>query len=79
MAACGICGSDLSYIRMGGVAGPADAPLCLGHEIAGTVEWVGADVDSVRIGDRVVVHPGDDERGRIGNGAAQGGLTPNCS
>ena len=76
VAACGICGSDLSYIRMGGVAGPAGAPLCLGHEIAGTVEWVGADVVTARVGDRVVVHPGDDERGRIGNGADQGGLTP---
>jgi len=76
VAACGICGSDLSYIRMGGVGGPAGAPLCLGHEIAGTVEWVGADVASARVGDRVVVHPGDDERGRIGNGADQGGLTP---
>ena len=32
----------------------------------------------VRVGDRVVVHPGDDERGRIGNGAAQGGSPPSC-
>ncbi len=76
VAACGICGSDLSYIRLGGVAGPTGTPLCLGHEISGTVEWVGADVASVRVGDRVVVHPGDDERGRIGNGAEQGGFTP---
>lgn len=76
VAACGICGSDLSYIRLGGVAGPTGTPLCLGHEVSGTVEWVGADVASVRVGDRVVVHPGDDERGRIGNGAPQGGFTP---
>lgn len=76
VAACGICGTDLAYIRMGGVAGPSSQPLCLGHEIAGTVEWVGDDVTSVRVGDRVVVQPGDDEIGRIGNGAPQGGLTP---
>lgn len=44
VAACGICGTDLSFIRLGGRRGPADAPLCLGHEIAGVVEWVGSDV-----------------------------------
>jgi threonine dehydrogenase-like Zn-dependent dehydrogenase len=74
VAACGICGSDLSYIRMGGLGGPG--PMCLGHEIAGTVDWVGDHVTSVRPGDRVVVQPGDDEIGRIGNGAPEGGLTP---
>ncbi|MSY22948.1 MAG: alcohol dehydrogenase catalytic domain-containing protein, partial [Actinobacteria bacterium] len=26
VAACGICGSDLSYIKMGGVAGPGPEP-----------------------------------------------------
>ena len=76
VAACGICGSDLSYIKMGGLAGPTGTPMCLGHEISGTVAWVGSEVSSVRVGDRVVVHPGDDEAGRIGNGAEQGGLTP---
>ena len=76
VAACGICGSDLSYIKMGGIAGPSRQPMCLGHEVAGTVDWVGAEVKSVRAGDRVVVHPGNDAIGRIGNGGAQGGLTP---
>ena len=76
VAACGICGSDLSYIRLGGVAGPSGPPMCLGHEVAGTVEDVGAGVTSVHTGDRVVVHPGDDEIGRMGNGGPQGGLTP---
>jgi threonine dehydrogenase-like Zn-dependent dehydrogenase len=76
IAACGICGSDLSYIRMGGVAGSGREPMCLGHEMAGTVEWTGEDITTARVGDRVVVQPGDDELGRIGNGAPQGGLTP---
>ncbi len=76
VAACGICGSDRSYIAMGGVAGPTGTPMCLGHEIAGTVDWVGTEVATVEVGDRVVVHPGNDELGRIGNGADQGGLTP---
>jgi (R,R)-butanediol dehydrogenase / meso-butanediol dehydrogenase / diacetyl reductase len=76
VASSGICGSDLSYIKMGGLAGPSESPMCLGHEISGTVAWVGSEVSSVCVGDRVVVHPGDDESGRIGNGAEQGGLTP---
>ena len=76
VAACGICGTDLSYIRRGGLAGPSGAPMPLGHELAGVVEWVGADVPGTAIGDRVVVKPGNDELGRIGNGASEGGLTP---
>ncbi|MGD0311938.1 MAG: alcohol dehydrogenase catalytic domain-containing protein [Acidimicrobiales bacterium] len=76
VAACGICGSDLSYITRGGLAGPTGAPLCLGHEMAGIVEWVGPTVTAARVGDRIVVQPGSDELGRIGNGSPQGGLTP---
>jgi threonine dehydrogenase-like Zn-dependent dehydrogenase len=76
VAACGICGSDLSYIQRGGLAGPARTPMCLGHELAGVVEWVGAEVHGTSLGDRVVVHPGNDELGRMGNGGAEGGLTP---
>jgi len=75
VAACGICGTDLSYIRRGGPAGPGAAPLCLGHEVAGIVEWVGREVFGAAVGERVVVHPGNDELGRIGNGAGEGGLT----
>lgn len=76
VAACGICGSDLTYIRLGGLAGPSGSPMCLGHEFSGVVDWVGSEVQGVRPGDRVVVHPGNDELGRIGNGAPEGGLTP---
>ncbi len=76
VAACGICGSDLSYIGMGGVAGPTGTPMCLGHEMAGTVDWVGSEVTTTMVGHRVVVQPGNDELGRIGNGSPEGGLTP---
>lgn len=74
VAACGICGSDLSYIRMGGLAGPDGEPMALGHELAGVVAEVGAEVPGIAVGDRVVVHPGDDDLGRIGNGSPEGGL-----
>jgi len=76
VAACGICGSDLGYIRMGGLAGPGGEPMPLGHEFSGVVAHVGAEVVDVREGDRVVVHPGDDDLGRIGNGSPEGGLAP---
>jgi threonine dehydrogenase-like Zn-dependent dehydrogenase len=74
VAACGICGTDLSYIRMGGLGGAE--PMALGHEMAGVVDRVGAEVDDWTPGDRVIVYPGNDELGRIGNGTAEGGLTP---
>lgn len=72
--ACGICGSDLSYIRMGGLVGPNGEPMPLGHELAGVVRQTGAEVTDVVVGDRVIVHPGNDDLGRIGNGSAEGGL-----
>lgn len=72
--ACGICGSDLSYIRMGGLAGPNGEPMALGHELAGVVREIGDEVGGVAVGQRVVVHPGNDDVGRIGNGAPEGGL-----
>jgi threonine dehydrogenase-like Zn-dependent dehydrogenase len=74
--ACGICGTDLSYISHGGLGGPGPEPLALGHELAGVVAWVGDEVTDVAVGDRVVVHPGNDSLGRIGNGAPEGGLSP---
>lgn len=77
VAACGVCGSDLNYIKMGGVAGPGPDPLCLGHEISGTVEYVGPGVKLVHLGDRVVVQPGSTEPiSKYGSGSPYGGLTP---
>ncbi|WP_183154945.1 alcohol dehydrogenase catalytic domain-containing protein [Mycobacterium persicum] len=67
--ACGICGSDLTYIRLGGLAGPGGAPMPLGHEFAGVVRQVGAEVAGLAPGQRVVVHPGNDVLGRIGGAA----------
>lgn len=81
VAACGLCGTDLKYIGMGGIAGPGPEPLALGHEMSGTVQTVGEEVPAgdaggVVVGDRVVVLPGNDEVGRIGNGSPEGGLAP---
>lgn len=76
VSACGVCGTDLKWIAMGGLPGPTGDPMPLGHELAGVVEAVGDEVTGLAVGDRVVVHPGDDQSGRIGNGAAEGGFAP---
>ena len=51
---CGICHSDLSLVD--GVF-PTATPIILGHEAAGVVDAVGADVDGLAIGDPVVLTP----------------------
>ena len=54
VAACGICHSDAHY--RAGISPIAHLPVTPGHEIAGTVESVGKDVDAFHPGDRVCVH-----------------------
>ena len=49
MKAVGICGSDLSYIKMGGIPNPRDVTP-LGHEGAGEVIEVGAAVEGIAVG-----------------------------
>jgi len=51
--ACGVCHTDLTY-RDGGIND--DFPFLLGHEAAGVVEEVGEGVDSVAIGDFVILN-----------------------
>jgi len=72
VAACGICGSDLGYVKLGGIAGPSPTPMPLGHELAGVIESVGAEVGHLVPGARVVLNP---SRARIGNGGTEGGFT----
>jgi D-arabinose 1-dehydrogenase-like Zn-dependent alcohol dehydrogenase len=54
VAACGICHSDEHY--RAGISRVDRLPLTLGHEIAGWIEKVGADIKHVAPGDRVCVH-----------------------
>lgn len=51
--AAGICHSDIHTIR--NEWGEAHFPLCVGHEIAGVVSAVGANVTKHKVGDRVGV------------------------
>lgn len=62
---CGICGTDLHEYAVGPIVIPTQshalngstAPQILGHEFSGEVLEVGAEVRSVRAGDRVSVMP----------------------
>ncbi|SON57448.1 L-idonate 5-dehydrogenase [Hartmannibacter diazotrophicus] len=58
IGAGGICGSDLHYYQEGGF-GPirVKEPIILGHEVAGTVEVLGAGVSTLAVGDRVALNP----------------------
>src|SRR5690554_726378 len=55
----GVCGSDVHYYTHGRI-GPfvVEAPMVLGHEAAGTVVEVGAEVGHLQVGDRVCMEPG---------------------
>jgi len=75
VSACGICGSDLTFVKLGPFT-PDGSPMPIGHELAGTVVEVGSAVTRHAVGDRVVVLPGNDDLGRIGCGTEHGGLAP---
>ncbi|MDE8653488.1 zinc-dependent alcohol dehydrogenase [Novosphingobium album (ex Liu et al. 2023)] len=72
MKAVGICGSDLSYIKIGGI--PPGAETALGHEGAGEIMEVGADVEGIAVGDPVIVNPMMTP-GNIGSGGPEGAFT----
>ena len=75
VAACGICGSDVSWVRRGGLAGPGPEPMALGHELSGTVVAVGSEVRDVEPGTRVALNPGANGFA-IGSGGPEGGFAP---
>lgn len=58
MRSGGICGSDLHYYNHGGF-GPIQLrePMVLGHEVAGLVSALGANVDGLEVGQLVAVSP----------------------
>ena len=76
--ACGICGTDTHFLHLGGVPfGPGGSMISipLGHEPAGEIVEVGAEVTDLKVGDRVVVNPQDAPSGIIGCGGRLGGMS----
>ncbi|MFT4306502.1 MAG: zinc-binding dehydrogenase [Microbacterium sp.] len=71
--ACGICGSDAMYTAHGGIP-PREGATPLGHEPAGEVVEVGANVQGIAVGDHVVVNPMAAPSGIIGSGGVYGAL-----
>ena len=55
----GVCGSDVHYYTHGKI-GPfvVQAPMILGHEAAGVIQEVGAEVVDLKVGERVCMEPG---------------------
>lgn len=72
--ACGICGSDLSYIKVGGIHRKPGGVTPIGHEAAGEIIHVGAAVQGVSLGQRVVVNPMMTPS-YIGSGGPEGAFT----
>ena len=72
--ACGICGSDTFYIARGGIP-PREGATPIGHEPAGEVVEVGADVVGISVGDHVVINPIASRQALIGSGGPQGALS----
>ncbi|MET7569439.1 zinc-binding dehydrogenase [Streptomyces sp. NPDC005492] len=78
--ACGICGTDVGFLHMGGMPARAHlggeiVPVPLGHEPAGEIVEVGAEVADLMAGDRVVIDPTGHPSGLIGCGGAQGAMS----
>ena len=74
MKACGICGSDLSYIKVGGMSQNAEGTTALGHEGAGEVMFVGSEVADIALGQPVIVNPMNTPS-FIGSGGPEGAFT----
>lgn len=71
VAAAGICGTDLHFRHMG----PRfDRPMALGHEFAGEVIEVGAQVRSFKVGDRVAYNS-NNSPADMGRGGECGGFS----
>ena len=70
VAACGVCGTDVRYVRMGGLT----RPMPIGHELSGVIESTGAEVSDLAPGTRVVLNP-TASANMIGTGGPEGGFT----
>jgi len=75
----GICGSDVHYYTHGAI-GPfvVRAPMVLGHEAAGVIVEVGAEVKNLQTGDHVCMEPGIPDPCTTSTPPCASGLRPRC-
>ena len=71
MKAVGICGSDLSYIKWGGIMRQPGGVTPIGHEGAGEVLHVGRAVEGIKPGDAVIINPMNTPS-NVGSGGPEG-------
>ena len=71
MKAVGICGSDLSYIKHGGIMRAPGGVTPIGHEGAGEVLRVGSEVSGIAVGDPVIINPMNTPS-NVGSGGPEG-------
>jgi threonine dehydrogenase-like Zn-dependent dehydrogenase len=71
MKAVGICGSDLSYIKWGGIMRKPGGVTPIGHEGAGEVLRVGNEVSGISPGDAVIINPMNTPSA-VGSGGPEG-------
>ena len=74
LATGGICGSDLTYIKVGGMPREPGGTTALGHEGAGEIMFVGSDVADISVGQAVIVNPMNTPS-YIGSGGPEGAFT----
>ena len=72
--ACGICGSDLSYIKRGGLGGPQGGVTPIGHEAAGEIVALGGEIAGLEVGQRVIINPMNTPS-FIGSGGPEGAFS----
>ena len=71
MKAVGICGSDLSYVKWGGIMREPGGVTPIGHEGAGEVLEVGSVVTGIKPGDAVIINPMNTPS-NVGSGGPEG-------
>lgn len=74
MKSVGICGSDLTYIKYGGIMRKPGGVTPLGHEGAGEVVQVGKAVKDISLGQRVIINPMQTST-NIGSGGPEGAFS----
>lgn len=74
MKSVGICGSDLTYIKYGGIMRKPGGVTPLGHEGAGEIVQVGKAVQGLAIGQRVIINPMQTST-NIGSGGPEGAFS----